>query len=336
MRFALVSSHEPFAGSSDTVGALARTLVAHGHDVETILLPACPGPEGLLDQMVAYRFFDFGDSIDRVIALRPPAHVVRHRHKIVWLVDPPADDEDDGRLAPDALARRDEQLRLDGESLREARAIYAPSAEIADRLARRHGVASTVLHPPLADASPYRAGPCGDELVCIAPLEPDQRHALLLEALGHVRTGARLVIAGKSRSRGYPGQLRRLAAERGLGDRVEIVERPIGVDEQAALVGSCRAVVSLPFTASGCAAAALAAGHAGKAVLTTCDSGAVAELVADGVNGLVCEPTAKALAAALERLLGDRRLAADLGARGPARIRALGIGWEGVVGRLAA
>lgn len=335
MRFALVSSHDPFAAGGDTVAALAGTLVASGHEVETILLPACSAPEAAFDQMVAYRLFDFGDTIDRVIALRPPAHVVRHRHKIVWLVDSPAD-EDDEAPTPREAARRAERLEIDGRALREARAVYVPSASIAARLERRHGVTSTVLHPPLADASPYRAGPCGEELVCIAPLDPDQRHQLLLEALGHVRVPARLVIAGESRSRGYPGQLRRLAAERGLGDRVTIVDRAIGADEHAALLGTCRAVVSLPFTASGCAAAALAAGHAGKAVLTTRDSGAVAELVADGVNGLVCEPTATALAVALERLVADRQLAAALGARGPARIRALGIGWEGVVGRLAA
>jgi glycosyltransferase involved in cell wall biosynthesis len=44
--------------------------------------------------------------------------------------------------------------------------------------------------------------------------------------------------------------------------------------------------------------------------------GGIADLVEDGVNGVLVEPgSAEALAAALERLLNDRALARELGAR---------------------
>ena len=46
-----------------------------------------------------------------------------------------------------------------------------------------------------------------------------------------------------------------------------------------------------------------------KPVITCTDSGGPNEFVVDGVNGFVCEPAPAALAAAINRLADDRRLA---------------------------
>ena len=50
-----------------------------------------------------------------------------------------------------------------------------------------------------------------------------------------------------------------------------------------------------------------------KAVVTCRDSGGPAELVEDGVNGFVCEPTPDALGRAIARLMDDRPLAETMG-----------------------
>ena len=52
----------------------------------------------------------------------------------------------------------------------------------------------------------------------------------------------------------------------------------------------------------------------GKPVVTCRDSGGPAELVESGVNGLVCEPTADAVARALGSLMSDVSLAERMGA----------------------
>ena len=47
-----------------------------------------------------------------------------------------------------------------------------------------------------------------------------------------------------------------------------------------------------------------------KPVITCVDSGGPNEFVVDGINGLVCEPSAEALADAMNQLANDRRRAA--------------------------
>ena len=51
-----------------------------------------------------------------------------------------------------------------------------------------------------------------------------------------------------------------------------------------------------------------------RAVITCRDSGGPAELVKDGVNGFVCEPTPESLARAMRRLADDHALAERMGA----------------------
>ncbi|SVA30033.1 uncharacterized protein METZ01_LOCUS82887, partial [marine metagenome] len=65
----------------------------------------------------------------------------------------------------------------------------------------------------------------------------------------------------------------------------------------------------------------------------TCfDSGGPAELVEHGVNGLVCSPTATALAAGIQTLMDDKSLAERYGSAGHHVAKALN--WEEVVARL--
>jgi len=65
----------------------------------------------------------------------------------------------------------------------------------------------------------------------------------------------------------------------------------------------------------------------------TCrDSGGPTELVSDGVNGVVCAPTAPALALGLSRVMHDRDAAERLGAAG--RIRGAALTWSATVARL--
>jgi glycosyltransferase involved in cell wall biosynthesis len=63
----------------------------------------------------------------------------------------------------------------------------------------------------------------------------------------------------------------------------------------------------------------------GRPVIVCQDGGGLAELVDDGVHGLVVEPSGPAIAAAVERLVGDPDLADELGANG--RVRAAELNW---------
>lgn len=64
----------------------------------------------------------------------------------------------------------------------------------------------------------------------------------------------------------------------------------------------------------------------GRPVVVCRDGGGLAELVEDGVTGLVVDPTPAAIAAAVERLTSDRPFAAELGRNG--RRRAAELSWS--------
>jgi glycosyltransferase involved in cell wall biosynthesis len=70
---------------------------------------------------------------------------------------------------------------------------------------------------------------------------------------------------------------------------------------------------------------AVEAMHHGRPLVVCRDGGGLADLVEDGVTGLVVEPTPQAIADAVEQLVRDRDLAATLGAA--ARARAGEISW---------
>ena len=60
--------------------------------------------------------------------------------------------------------------------------------------------------------------------------------------------------------------------------------------------------------------------QAAKAVITATDSGGALELIANGENGYVVDPSPRAIAAAMDRLYTDRRLARQLGEAGRAEL----------------
>jgi glycosyltransferase involved in cell wall biosynthesis len=107
------------------------------------------------------------------------------------------------------------------------------------------------------------------------------------------------------------------------------------VDDEALieLYAGCRAVLFAPYQED-YGYVTLEAFLSRKPVITALDSGGTLEFVADGVNGYVCEPTADALADAVNRLARDPALAASLGEHG--HNVAASITWDHVVDRLTA
>lgn len=135
MRIGIVSAAVPLAGGGRRVAAaLQAALVARDHRVETILLPIDESADDLLQQVMAYRLLELDPQFDRVITLRPPAHVVRHRCKVVLLGHRTRAALPDTRWG---LALRAELARIDAAALTEARVVYVRDRRTASRL-RRH------------------------------------------------------------------------------------------------------------------------------------------------------------------------------------------------------
>jgi glycosyltransferase involved in cell wall biosynthesis len=347
VRIAVVHPQTPFVrgGAETHTEALVRALREAGHEAEEVVVAGkwYPATE-LVHQMAVWRSLDLSESnglpIDMVIALKFPAYLVPHERKVVWLIhqhrsayelwDHP--EFADLSKQEEGPAVRDMIWQADRIALGEAKRIFTNSRNVQERLWRSLRLSSEPLyHPsPIVEALKDREpGPYGDAVFFPSRLEPLKRQSLVVEAMRHVRTPVRLVLAG-----GGPDEpeLRAQVARLGVGDRVELAGR-VPDERLLELYLGALAVYYGPYdedygyvTLEGFAA------H--RPVVTLTDAGGPLEFVTDGETGLVVPPEPRAIAEAFDRLYVDRALAKRLGEAGHAVLRERVPGWPEVVARL--
>jgi glycosyltransferase involved in cell wall biosynthesis len=339
MRIGVLSSMVPLVdgGGRFIVEWLAQHLTQAGHEVETILLPFEDSPHALIRQMTAFRLLDL-DVCDRVITVRPPAHLIRHRHKIVWFIHHLRMLYDlwDTPYCNVPHTRPGESLRAavrsaDARALGEARRVFTNSRVVRDRLRAFNGIDATVLYPPVAAPERFSCAGWGDEIVLVCRISAHKRQHLALEAMRFVETPVRLRIAGTGPELDYVARLRELAAHEAVRERVHLDIRWISEDEKAALLSTALACAYTAFDEDSYGYSTIEAAHARKATVACADGGGVREFIVDGSNGLIVEPEPRALAAAFDLLWRDRALARRLGEAAAQRIDALAISWKTVL-----
>ena len=340
MKIAIASSFVPFVhgGGRFIVDWLQQKLIEYGHDVERFYLPFVDRPEDLFDQILAFRLIDLGSSCDRLIAIRPPAHVIRHPNKVLWFIhhirslydlwDSPY------RFVPDSpsgRAIRAAIMDLDTRTICEAQRVFTNSQVVASRLKNFNGIAAQPLYPPILAPERFRNDGYGDEIVIICRVELHKRQWLLVEAMRHVMTPVKLRICGTSMNSSHLDLVRTAIIEHRLESKIVFEDRWISEEEKIERLAPALAVAYLPQDEDSYGYCSLEAAHAHKAVLTTDDSGGVLELVTNGVNGWVMPPEPIALAEAMDRLFVDRAKTARMGEANNRRIRELRIDWDTVV-----
>lgn len=345
MRVALCSSFVPFinGGARFIVEWLAAELAKCGHRTEIIWLPFVETPDTMFRQIMAYRMLNLTDRVDKLIAFRPPAYVIPHPNKTLWFIhhfrgyydlwDTPYRALDDDRRG---RAFRSRLIAADTHAIGEAKRIFTNSGVVSDRLKRFNGIDSEVLYPPVHAPERFRAGPYGDEIVAICRVEPHKRQALLVEAMRFVRTPVKLRICGLSHDGKYHVKLERLAARHGLQQRVAIDHRWISEEEKVDLLQNALAVVYAPLDEDSYGYPTLEGALAERPTVTTKDAGGTLEFIENDRNGLICEPTPEALAAAFDRLWEDRRRTREMGRAARERVEELRIDWPHVVEKLLA
>jgi glycosyltransferase involved in cell wall biosynthesis len=342
MRVAVCSTQVPFTtgGAEALAESLHHELQQRGFESALITVPFAWVPRlEIVESALAWRLLSLDGPAgepDLVIATKFPSYLVRHPNKVIWLVHQfrqvydllGTSWSDFGRGARDR--RLVELVRaMDDRAFAEARALYAISANVADRARRHNGVEATVLHPPPRLFDRIEAGAPGDYVFTAGRLEELKRVELLIEAMRLVTTPVRCRIAGD-------GPLRDALAERvrryGLERRVELLGR-VSDERLVELYRDCLAVWYAPYDED-FGFVTVEAFKAAKPVLTAADSGAVLELVRHDENGLVHPPSdAAAFAASLDLLWQDRDRASALGERG--RDAVASISWDRVIDELA-
>jgi glycosyltransferase involved in cell wall biosynthesis len=342
MKVLVLSTMVPFVhgGAEELFFHLVDRLQAAGVEAEGFRIPFTWNPaERLIDEMlIAKRLRLY--NVDRVIALKFPAYLVPWDDKVLWLLHQyrqAYDLLDAGQSNISSDARGVEIVRAirtaDNAAFAESRRIFANAPTTARRLAHYNGVASEVLRPPLNDPELFPGGDSDGYVLATGRVNSGKRQHLLIRALRYA-TSTRLVIAGPPDSAEDAMTLRRLAAEEGVADRLELRLGFVPRRELAELVNRALAVAYLPFDEDSLGYCTMEAFQAAKPVLTTTDAGGVLDIVRHDETGLVSAPDPEALGAALAALSGDPARAARLGGAGRAAMNAEELTWSATIEKL--
>jgi glycosyltransferase involved in cell wall biosynthesis len=343
-RIAVVTSSPPMAEGGHMV--IARSLVQAlrdaGHQADVIVTPqnrfGRQAAEYLATWLTDVETTHAG-PIDQVISLRYPSFAVRHPRHVCWLNHTMREYYDLWDRFYAQLGRRGRaKERVRRTVIRQADRLlltrnvdrlFVQSKTIQKRLGMWPSLRSTVLYPP-APQRPYRCDRHGDFIFMVSRLTALKRTDLFIRAMAHpAAAGLKAIIAGDGEDR---DRLAALIRELGVSDRITMA----GAASPAQLVqylANCRAVCFPPLDEDyGFVTVEAFVSH--KAVVTCTDSGGPAELVEDGVNGFVCEPTPEALALRFRELMDDQALAERLGAN--AHARGAQLTWPDAVRQLTA
>lgn len=348
MRVVIANVQTPFVrgGAEMLADSLRGALREAGHQAEIVTMPFKWYPAARIpDAMLAARLMEVdqwaGGAIDRLIGLKFPAHLMRHPHKVLWLLHQYRGaydlwDTDVGDLsnAPDGRHVRAAIRLADDELIPECRAVFTISRNVSERLQRFNGIASRPLHHPPPGAADFRNEPAEDFLLCPGRINESKRQHLVVEAMIQCREPVRVVFTGMTDAADYAAGLRERVHEAGLGDRATWHG---SVDEarKLSLYARCLGVVVPPIDED-YGYVTLEAMLSAKPVLTCADSGGPLDFVLDGHTGSVRPPEPAALAEAMDRLWRNRAQARAQGQAGRERYRSLGLDWTGVLAQLLA
>ena len=341
MRIAVTSVQVPYihGGAEVHVRGLEAALRRAGHEVELIQMPFRFSPiASVRRSMDVWESEELGDyngyRIERVICMKFPTFYAQHDNKVAWVMhqhrvvydlwETPHADGLRGTKEGEAFRR--EIIERDQRGLAGCKRLFANSRNVAERLRRYNGIRSEPLYHPPQRAELFYCEPAQPYVFFPSRFETLKRQSLLIEAMALVRAPVVALLSGEG---GQLQQARELVAKKGLHERVRLLGR-ISDDQLLAYYAHALGVFYGPFDED-YGYVTLEAMLAHKPVITCKDSGGPLELVVDGETGLVAEPKADAVAAAIDRLWADRARAARMGKAGRARFDELEISWDHVV-----
>jgi glycosyltransferase involved in cell wall biosynthesis len=335
-RIAVCTAQIPFehGGAEIHAESLVDELRKRDYQVEYVRVPFRWYPkEEILKGYLAWRLLDLTESegrpIDQVIALKYPSFVIQHPNKVVWLIQQfrQAYELFDTRHSHFKDTPADRHLReiirrADTQTLGEARRLFTTSRNLAGRLDRFNGLEAEILPCPPQFDGQYRSERYEDYVLVVSRLTRWKRNDLVVKAMAHTRSNARLMIAGRGPEK---ENLEGLAHQYGLQDRVKLLGY-VDDDTLLDLYANCFAVFYGPLDED-YGLATVEAFKSQKPVITMSDSGGVLEFVDEGRTGHIVDPgEATDLAERIDELHADRQRCRRMGMEGYRRVEH--INWD--------
>lgn len=342
MKIIVASTIVPFiyGGGTSIVDWLVLKLNEYGHQAESIKLPYSSDIKQMMSQTVGLRMFHLEDYCERLIPIRMPSYQLQHPEKYLWFIHHYREVYDlwDTEFSPfphteKNCAIREYVMRSDDVSLREAKKIFTNSQVVSNRLTKFNALDSTVVYPPLFDISSFRCNSYGDYIYYSSRICSHKRQLLAVQAMKYTKTPVKLVITGKSERPQDAEEIYYEIKYNHLEDRVTVIDRWISDEEKAKFLSDCLAAIYIPYDEDSYGYPSLEAHHSQKAVISCKDSGGTDELIVDGYNGYLTDPTPQALASVYDEMYLDKNKTETMGRNGLKRIDELQINWDNVVRR---
>jgi glycosyltransferase involved in cell wall biosynthesis len=339
----IVNNMAPFiwGGAEELANHLQRNLIVAGHEAEVLRIPFQWEPaERIPSQILMVRAFELW-NVDRVIALKFPAYLIRHPHKTLWLLHQYRQAYDlfeagQTNLPPNGNGEAIKKMIIgaDNACFNESKRIYTNSSVTQDRLKKYNGFNSEVLLPPVNDPELFLGGDSLGYIFAGGRVNSMKRQHLLLNAMVYTHTSVKLIIAGPPDSVSDATLLYDLVKKLGLTERVKLDLRFLARQDYADYINHAAAVAYLPFDEDSLGYVAMEAATAGKALITTLDSGGILGLVEHGITGWACSPDPKALAAAMDEASADAQRITKYGLAARDLWQSMGINWPQTVEKL--
>ncbi len=314
---------EQWSGHDVTLYSMsADSRLLRGLDAEYVEVRAHMPKQRSLRFLSSLFMKQYGGSVglhDAYLMVLYPTHLV-DRHPSVWYPQEPPRMLYD--LYPE-LMRRDDlgfhkkllmklvfpYLRSVDKRIR-VDSVVANSRYSADYLRRVYGRADEVVYMGVDGVADKPAGKDGGYILCVNRLMPEKRVDLAIRCLRHLPEDVKLKVVGEG---GYEGGLRRIADDLGLTDRVEFTGVKFGDELDRLYRGSLCTVytpVREPF-----GLVPLESLAQGTPVIG-CLEGGFTEVLSDGVDSFLVDPTPENIAGRVNKLIEDDVLAYKMGAAG--------------------
>jgi glycosyltransferase involved in cell wall biosynthesis/SAM-dependent methyltransferase len=339
-RVLIVTTMVPFTRGGDRhmADSLRTKFREYGHDVDLIMLPFSDDWAQIPKQLIALKLLHLENYGDRLIAIRTPSYIINHPNKACWFIhhhrgafDLWNSNMQSIPATPEGLEVRRLLARSDNEGLASAKRIYTNSRVVADRLEKFNQVQAEVLYPPLKTIEGFRCDEYGDYFFYGSRMGLIKRQHLAVQAMRHVKSGVKLVVAGNPDTPADRERIKKAVASSGAADRITVLDRFISEQEKQQLMANSLGCLYFPLGEDSYGYVGLEASYSAKAIITTTDSGGVLELVTHGRNGLVVNPDAASLARAMDQLYEDRAAAERMGKTARQRVDELNISWDHVI-----
>jgi len=340
VKFAVVNNCVPFVsgGAEHLASALVSKLIEYGHQAILVRIPFQwePAPR-VVESMLACRLMRL-PNVDRMIGLKFPAYYVPHPDKRLWLLHQFRQAYDFWGTpfqglpdTPEGHQIRQTVIRSDNICLSQIAKIYTNSHVTSGRLRRFNNIESEVLFPPLFETDHFRAESYGDFIFYPSRITASKRQKLMVESMRYVKTGVRLIVAGRAEAEQDIREIEEIVRRHHLEKRVEVLNRFISEQEKAELFSRALGCAYVPYDEESYGYVTLESFHSLKPVITCTDSGGTDVVVKDGVTGYVTQPDPRAIAQAMDKLYGDKAGAQRMGEAGLELLRRLRITWDRVV-----